>query len=144
MAEQPIRALATKARTPLINIAEPEARLAACGAMGAQDPKQPSSEPDALLEVASSPRYQQLVRERSRFSWTLTIIMLTVFFGYMLLIAFAPEFLGRRIGGGTTTIGIPIGIGVILCGILLTGIYVHRANARFDPLIAEIVEGHGR
>ena len=112
--------------------------------MAAQDPKQPTSEPDPLLEVANNPRYQQLVRERSRFSWTLTVIMLVIFFGYMLLIAFAPELLGRRIGGGTTTIGIPIGIGVILSGILLTGIYVHRANSRYDPLIAEIVEGHER
>ncbi|WP_294013741.1 DUF485 domain-containing protein [Sphingomonas sp.] len=126
--------------TARINMKEPEARLGACAAMAAQDPQQPTSEPDPLLEVANNPRYQQLVRERSRFSWTLTIIMLVIFFGYMLLIAFAPELLGRRIGGGTTTIGIPIGIGVILSGILLTGIYVHRANSRFDPLIAEVVE----
>jgi uncharacterized membrane protein (DUF485 family) len=35
-------------------------------------------------------------------------------------------------------VGIPIGLGVIVCGIVLTGIYVHRANSRFDPLIAEI------
>ena len=93
----------------------------------------------SLLQVARNPRYRQLVRERSRFSWTLTAIMLAIFFGYVLLIAFAPQVLALRISG-TTTLGIPIGIGVILCGILLTGIYVHRANSRFDPMIREIVE----
>lgn len=98
-----------------------------------------AAEPASLAEIAQTPRYQQLVRERSRFSWTLTGIMLAVFFGYILLIAFAPEILAQRISG-TTTLGIPIGIGVIVCGILLTGIYVHRANSRFDPMIREIVE----
>lgn len=98
------------------------------------------AERDRLLEIWRSPRFRQLVRERGRFTWTLTLMMLIAFFGYILLIAFAPELLARPIGTGTTTIGIPIGVGVILCGILLTGVYVHRANSRFDPLIREIRE----
>lgn len=90
--------------------------------------------------VANSPVYQQLIRERSRFAWTLTAIMLMVYFGYILLIAFAPEILARRIGEAAT-LGIPIGIGVIMVGIALTAVYVRRANRRFDPMIREIVEG---
>jgi uncharacterized membrane protein (DUF485 family) len=96
-------------------------------------------EASTLTEIAQSARYQQLVRERSRFCWTLTLLMLAVFFGYILLIAFAPQILAQRISA-TTTLGIPVGIGVILFGILLTGIYVHRANSRFDPMIREIVQ----
>jgi uncharacterized membrane protein (DUF485 family) len=87
-----------------------------------------------LSDIAGSPDYQRLVRERGRLSWLLTTIMLAVYFGYILLIAFSPQFLARPIGGGVTTVGIPIGIGVILIGIVLTGIYVHRANRRFDGL----------
>ena len=97
----------------------------------------------ALRRVALSPRYRQLVRERSRFSWMLTVVILAIFFGYMLLIAFAPGLLARPIGDGATTLGIPLGIGVILSGIVLTGIYVHRANSRLDPLIRQIVEEEG-
>jgi uncharacterized membrane protein (DUF485 family) len=100
-------------------------------------------EPVSLLDVAQSPEYQKLVRERSRFSWALTAVMLVVYFGYILLIAFAPEVLARRVSG-TMTLGIPVGIGVILCGILLTGIYVRRANSRFDPVIRDIVDGPPR
>ena len=99
--------------------------------------------PDTLAEVARSPLYERLVRERSRFAWRLTIIMLAIFFGYMLLIAFAPGFLAVRIAGQATTLGIPLGVGVILAGILLTGIYVHRANTRFDPMLAEILREAG-
>jgi uncharacterized membrane protein (DUF485 family) len=111
--------------------------------MAADQSDTPAPASEALLEIASSPRYQQLVRERSRFSWTLTAIMLVIFFGYILLIAFAPEVLAQRISA-TTTLGIPVGIGVILVGILLTGIYVHRANSRFDPMIRDIVEERRR
>jgi uncharacterized membrane protein (DUF485 family) len=98
----------------------------------------PDDKPKTLTQIAEDPRYRQLVRERSRFSWILTAIMLVIFFGYILLIAFAPDLLARRISS-TTTLGIPLGVGVILSGILLTGIYVHRANTRFDPMIREIV-----
>jgi uncharacterized membrane protein (DUF485 family) len=96
-----------------------------------------------LTQVAEDPLYQQLKRDRSRFSWTLTAIMLVIFFGYILLIAFAPDLLGRRIAGEATTLGIPLGIGVILAGILLTGVYVHRANSRYDAMIADIVRKAG-
>lgn len=93
-----------------------------------------------LLSLAASPKYQQLVRERSRFAWTLTVVMLVIYFGYILLIAFNREFLAQPVAGGTMTIGIPMGIGVIVVGIILTGIYVRRANRHFDQLTRDLVE----
>ncbi len=88
--------------------------------------------------IAADPRYEALVRRRSRFTWTLTAIMLVIFFGYILLIAFDKSLLATPIGGGTTTLGIPIGIGVILAGIVMTGIYVRRANRDFDKAVDAI------
>lgn len=70
--------------------------------------------------------------------------MLAVYFGYILLIAFDRSLLARPIGGGTTTLGIPIGIGVIATGIVLTWIYVARANQRFDALMRELLREAGR
>jgi uncharacterized membrane protein (DUF485 family) len=95
---------------------------------------------ERLARIAADPRYQALVARRSRFTWTLTLIMLAAFFGYILLIAFNKPFLARPIGGGTISLGIPIGLGVILLGILLTGIYVRRANNDFDPMVKSIRE----
>lgn len=94
-------------------------------------------------KIAETETYGRLVQERSRFTWTLTAIMLTVFFGYILLIAFDREFLARPIGGGTTTLGIPLGIGVIVTGIVLTWIYVARANRRFDALTHQLLRESG-
>ena len=106
----------------------------------------PISEEDAarhserLARVAADPRYQALLRRRSRFTWILTGIMLAAFFGYILLIAFNKALLAWPIGGGTTSLGIPIGLGVILLAIVLTGIYVRRANSDFDPMVRSIRE----
>lgn len=97
-----------------------------------------------IAAIANHPRYLGLVRTRSRFAWTLTGVMLAVFFGYILMIAFDKALLARPAFGGTTSLGIPLGIGVILVGILLTGIYVRRANREFDPEIAAILEEAGR
>lgn len=93
-----------------------------------------------LEQVAADPRYHHLVARRSHFTLLLTAIMLLVYFGYILLIAFDRDFLARPILGGTTSLGIPIGLGVILVAIALTGIYVHRANGEFDRLTAAIRE----
>jgi uncharacterized membrane protein (DUF485 family) len=87
--------------------------------------------------------YRQLVAERSRFAWILTGIMLAIYLGYILLIAFYPGFLARPLSGGTTTIGIPLGLIVIVAGISLTAIYVWRANSRFDALTRKIFEDAG-
>jgi uncharacterized membrane protein (DUF485 family) len=92
-----------------------------------------------LRQVAADPRYRELVRRRSRFAWLLTILMLLVFFGYILLIAFDKELLGLRIAGDATTLGIPLGLGVIVAGILLTGVYVRKANKTFDPMLRSIL-----
>ena len=95
---------------------------------------------DTLARIAKDPRYLALVRRRSRFTWILTAIMLAAFFGYILLIAFNKALLARPIGDGATSLGIPIGLGVILLAIVLTGIYVRRANRDFDPMVRAIRE----
>jgi uncharacterized membrane protein (DUF485 family) len=90
-------------------------------------------------QIEQDPNYQELVRRRSSLGWMLSAIMLIVYFGFILLVAYAPHFLGTPIGTGVTTIGIPIGLLVIVSAFLLTGIYVSKANSKYDPLIREIV-----
>ncbi len=95
---------------------------------------------DMAARIAANPKYQQLVSTRSRFGWILTILMLLVYYGYIAIVAFNKEFLSQRLGEGVMTIGIPIGLGVILFTIVITGIYVKRANTEFDQLTAEIIK----
>jgi uncharacterized membrane protein (DUF485 family) len=90
--------------------------------------------------IARDPQFQELVARRSGFAWVLSSIMLAIYLGFILLVAFVPQFLGTPIGSGVTTIGIPIGLLVIISAFVLTGIYVNRANSEFDALTAKIVE----
>jgi uncharacterized membrane protein (DUF485 family) len=90
--------------------------------------------------IQRDPNYQELVRRRSSLGWTLSLIMLVIYFGFILLVAYAPKFLGMRFGEGVTTIGIPIGLFVIASAFVLTGIYVSKANSKYDALIRRIVE----
>lgn len=96
---------------------------------------------DPMVErVQRNPKYQQLKQARSRFGWTLAILMLIVYYGYIGLIAFDKEFLARPLGTGVTTIGIPIGMAVIVFTIAIVGIYVRRANSEYDALTRDILE----
>jgi uncharacterized membrane protein (DUF485 family) len=66
--------------------------------------------------------------------------MLLVYYGFILLVAFAKPFLATRLGEGVTTIGMPIGLAVIVFTIVITGIYVRRANSEFDLLSDQIAK----
>ncbi|HRO10233.1 DUF485 domain-containing protein [Amaricoccus sp.] len=88
--------------------------------------------------IAANPDYQTLRSTRLRFGWTLTIAMLIVYYGFILLIAFEKQLLAHRIGEGVMTWGIPIGFGVIVFTIIITGIYVRRANSEFDELSEKV------
>ncbi|MCB1929277.1 MAG: DUF485 domain-containing protein [Rhodocyclaceae bacterium] len=95
---------------------------------------------EAVRRMKENPRYQELVSTRSRFGWILTAIMMVVYYGYIMIIAFDKELLAIKLGDGVMTLGIPVGIGIIIFTVILTGIYVRRANSEFDEMTEELVK----
>lgn len=94
---------------------------------------------DMVDRIKNDPDFLHLVKVRSKFAWTLTIVMLVIYFGFVLVIAFNPALLGTPLSAGSvTTVGIPVGVGVIISAFILTGIYVRRASTEFDELTARI------
>ena len=91
-----------------------------------------------LARIQGDPNYQALVKERSSFGWTLAILMLILYYGYIAIVAFDPAVIGVKVGG-MITIGLILGAGLIALSVLLTGIYVMRANSRYDALTRAIV-----
>jgi len=90
-------------------------------------------------KIKNNPDYQELVSKRTSFSIKLSIAMLIVYFTFILTIAFNPSALGTPISSDSvTTIGIPIGIAIIIFAFVLTGIYTKRANGEFDDLSNKI------
>ena len=93
---------------------------------------------EQVQAIKNNPKYQKLVSTRSKFAWTLTIIMLVVYYAFILLIAFSPETLGAKISPDSMmTVGIPVGIAIIVFSFVMTGIYVRRANSEFDGLLSD-------
>lgn len=94
----------------------------------------------ALVEkIKNDPNYQKLVKEKLGFSIKLSIAMLVVYFAFILTIAFDPKLLGTPLSAGSvTTIGIPVGIFVIIFAFVLTGIYTKKANEEFDDLTNQV------
>ena len=95
---------------------------------------------NSVARIKANPKYQELKRKRSSFGWWLTLLMMVVYYGYIALIAWNKPFLATPLGDVVTTIGIPIGMGVIIFTIVITGIYVRRANGEFDALTRDILE----
>jgi uncharacterized membrane protein (DUF485 family) len=93
-----------------------------------------------VAKIRANPKFLELQRKRNAFGWLLAVCMLVVYFGYIALIAFDKEFLSIPLGAGVTTLGVPIGMGVIVFTIVITGLYVWRANTEFDALTQEILE----
>ena len=96
---------------------------------------------DPVVEkIQRHPKYQELRARRTPLGVVLSILMLVVYYGYIGLIAFDKPFLAKPIGAGVTSLGIPIGMGVIIFTIVITAIYVRRANGEFDTLTKEILK----
>lgn len=96
---------------------------------------------DSVERIKKHPLYTELVAKRKRFAWILTILMLVIYYGFILVIAFSPKTLAVPLSAGSvTTIGIPVGVVIILSAFVLTGIYVVRANGEFDRLTKAIRE----
>lgn len=96
---------------------------------------------DSVESIKQHPLYAELVAKRKRFAWILTVLMLAIYYGFVLVIAFAPKALAVPLSAGfVTTNGIPVGVLIILSAFVLTGIYVFRANGEFDRLAKAIRE----
>lgn len=93
-----------------------------------------------VQRIASHPTYLQLKAKRSRFGWWLTLAMMAVYYGFILLVAFDKALLSQLTGDGVMTVGIPLGFGVIVFTIVITAVYVRRANTEFDELSAAVAK----
>ncbi len=93
-----------------------------------------------VLKILSHPGYRELRRRRNALGITLTLLMLLVYYGYIALIAFDKALLSRPLGAGVTTLGVPLGLAVILFTIIVTAVYVRRANQEFDALNEAILK----
>ncbi len=88
-------------------------------------------DPRSHEAIQRDPDYQELVRRRSSFGWTLSLIMLVIYFGFILLVAYNKPLMGSLLMPGLS-LGILLGALVIVVTWLLTWVYVRWANRVYD------------
>jgi len=96
--------------------------------------------PHASLDQA---RFKDLVRRKWSISLSMTALMLTIYFGFILLLAFGRDVLAQKVGE-YIPLGIPVGLGVILSACVLTGLYVRWANTVYDRSVKDCIESMKR
>jgi uncharacterized membrane protein (DUF485 family) len=94
---------------------------------------------EIYARIQQNPKFKELVSKRERLAWTLTGIVLVLFFGLFMTVAFYPSVLAIRLGGGYVTTGLLIGFSQFVLFWLLTAVYVRRANSKFDALTEQVL-----
>ena len=88
--------------------------------------------------IMQDPDFQTLVRERTSFGWTMSAAMLVVYLAFIFLAAFGKGVMSATIGDSSISWGIALGLFTIVFAFALTGVYVSRANGRFDDLTSRV------
>lgn len=95
---------------------------------------------DIADRITANPKFREFVATRNSYSIIMTILGSLVYYGFILLVAFDKDLLAQKLGAGmTTSLGVPLGVGVIVFTIILTWIYVRRANSEFDETNEAII-----
>ena len=84
------------------------------------------------LAVQASPEFQELRNRLRRFVFPMSALFLIWYFAYVLLGAFAHDFMAIKVWGNIN-VGLIIGLGQFVSTFVITGIYVRFANRELDP-----------
>jgi uncharacterized membrane protein (DUF485 family) len=87
---------------------------------------------ERFVAVQASPEFQELRDRLRRFVFPMTAVFLLWYFAYVLLGAFAHDFMATKVWGDIN-VGILIGLGQFVTTFLITFIYVRFANGQLDP-----------
>lgn len=90
--------------------------------------------PERMREILADPSFRELASARAKLRWSLSIVTLIMFFGFITLISTARDALGATVAGIAMPLGLVLVVVMIAMVVALTGIYVQRSNSRFDEL----------
>jgi uncharacterized membrane protein (DUF485 family) len=95
-------------------------------------PPAPSASGQQFVAIQASPEFQELRKRLRRFVFPMTAVFLLWYFAYVLLGAFAHDFMAIKVWGNVN-VGLLIGLGQFVSTFLITGIYVRFADRELDP-----------
>jgi uncharacterized membrane protein (DUF485 family) len=93
---------------------------------------------DRTQEIIADPHFRSLASARAKLRWSLSIVTLIMFFGFIALISTAKSALGVPVAGSSIPLGLLLAMSMCVVVVMLTGFYVYRSNSRFDELASLI------
>jgi uncharacterized membrane protein (DUF485 family) len=103
-----------------------------------------AEEPDRQIDwraIEESPEFRELVARRRAFVIPGTIFFLSAFMAFILLTAYAPDFMGERVYQGLT-VGYTLALTQFLMVFVLGLWYLRKAENEFDPLAERAIRGY--
>ncbi len=99
--------------------------------------RSPANTGQQFVDMQASPEFQELRTRLRRFVFPMTAFFLVWYATYVLLGAFAHDFMAIEVFGHVN-VGLLVGLGQFLTTFLITGLYVRFANRELDPRAAAI------
>lgn len=90
-------------------------------------------------QVKALIRFKNFVSKRNKISLVLSLVILVCYYIFILGVGLAPEVLGYRLGPSSITLGIIVGVFLIVLSVVATGLYTFLANSYFDKDQDEIL-----
>ena len=91
--------------------------------------------------IERSPEFQELVRRRRGFVLPCTAFFLSWYLGFILLCAYAPDFMGESVYEGLT-VGYCLALTQFAMVFVLGIWYLRKADRVFDPLAERAIAAH--
>lgn len=90
-------------------------------------------------QVKALIRFKNFVSKRNKISLVLSLVILVCYYIFILGVGLTPEVLGYRLGPSSITLGIIVGVFLIVLSVVATGLYTFLANSYFDKDQDEIL-----
>jgi len=91
--------------------------------------------------IERSPEFQELVAKRRSFVLPGTIFYLSWYMGFILLVAYAEDFMSERVYEGLT-VGYCLALTQFLMVLVLGLLYLRKSANDFDPLRRKVVDSY--
>ena len=89
-------------------------------------------------EIERSPEFQELVKKRKAFVLPGTIFFLAWYMGFILLVAYAEDFMARSVYEGLT-VGYCLALTQFVMVLVLGLLYLRKSDKEFDPLAEKAI-----
>jgi uncharacterized membrane protein (DUF485 family) len=92
-----------------------------------------------FVRIQRSPEFTELRSRLRRFVFPVTLLFFVWYLGYVVLAAYATDFMGHRLFG-SVNVGLVLGVSQFVTTVVITLWYRGYARRRIDPVVAELVK----